>query len=92
MILLLCKSFFELVKQRYPNSEFYDAFLKAISAEEAHNCGASEYELYFNFMLIYFPEKILLRPLKWKNSTEYENQSDHDYVSVHWHMRETVTN
>tara|TARA_A100001015_G_scaffold290469_1_gene363510 strand:- start:3676 stop:5712 length:2037 start_codon:yes stop_codon:yes gene_type:complete len=82
---------FDLVKEIHPNSEFFETFLKVISSDQAHNCGASEYELYFNFMLIYFPEKITLRQLKWKNSIHFQNDEDHHFVSAHWHMREPVS-
>ena len=79
------------MKETHPNSEFFETFLKVISSDQAHNCGASEYELYFNFMLIYFPEKITLRQLKWKNSIHFQNDEDHHFVSAHWHMREPVS-
>lgn len=62
---------------------FYNIFLKSVTHKSGS--GASEYELYFNFMLKYHPESIKIRKLKWKNGQE--DQNDLDYVSCHWYMR-----
>jgi len=62
---------------------FYRIFLKMVT--EVEGAGASEYELYFNYMLRYHKNHVMVRPLKWKNSATLQN--DFDYISVHWYMR-----
>ena len=63
---------------------FYNLFLKNVT--EVGGAGASEYELYFNYMLIYHKEEIVIRQLQWKNSATLQ-EGDFDYISVHWYMR-----
>lgn len=48
------------------NKKFYDVFLEAINFEESES-PCSEYEIYFNFVQIYFPEYYKKRKLEWKN-------------------------
>ena len=63
---------------------FYNIFLKFVVDKD--KSGASEYEIYFNFMLKKHPEKIKLRKLKWENSENIENENL-DYISNHWYLR-----
>jgi hypothetical protein len=49
--------------------------------------GASEYEIYFNYMLKYYPEKIQIRPLKWANTRQYIPTAPLDYIAWHCHLR-----
>ena len=49
--------------------------------------GASEYEIYFNYMLKYNPDKIQIRKLSWTNTNKLETNSNYDYISYHWYMR-----
>lgn len=55
------------------NDTFYNVFLK--------NSGASEYEIYFNFIFYKFKDNVVIRPLKWKNT-------DYDYISYHCWSRQ----
>jgi len=69
------------------NDKFYNVFLKMVT--DFTGSGASEYEMYFNYMLKNYSNKIELRQLKWDNVStldEYIN-STYDYVSYHWYMR-----
>lgn len=67
------------------NDVFYNVFLKQVSDYETS--GASEYELYFHYMLRFHPDKIIIRPLKWINTHTLSVYHDYDYVSYHWYMR-----
>jgi hypothetical protein len=65
------------------NEKFYNIFLKYIT--ETSDSGASEYEIYFNFMLKNYSDKIKIRKLIWENTNVVSN--DFDYISYHWYLR-----
>lgn len=67
------------------HDSFYNIFLKCVDSDES---GASEYEIYFNYMLKNHPSKIKLRKLNWKNTKKLKLKSRFDYISYHWYMRE----
>jgi hypothetical protein len=68
------------------NDKFYNVFLKMVT--DFTGAGASEYEIYFNYMLKNYSNKISIRPLKWINSTSINHiNSPYDYISYHWYMR-----
>ena len=67
------------------NDKFYNIFLKLVT-DKKHS-GASEYEIYFNYMLGNHNDKIKIRKLKWKNTNKMIENADFHYVSCHWHMR-----
>lgn len=69
------------------NDTFYNIFLKFVLESDRKNSGASEYELYFNYMLKYHTDKITIRKLKWKNVSILNTNEDVDYVSYHWYSR-----
>lgn len=71
---------------------FYNVFLKLVT--EINGSGASEYEIYFNYMLKNHEDKITTRKLKWGDTTVFGIKIDtdctnapYDYVSYHWHLR-----
>jgi hypothetical protein len=64
---------------------FYNVFLKQVT--DYANSGASEYELYFNYISQFHPNEIIIRTLKWKNTNMLDTHDDYDYVSYHWYMR-----
>jgi len=68
---------------------FWQVFLECIDPAEREGAGASEYEIYFNFMLKYHPDLIKLRGLKWNNVADLdaEDPYDCDFLSNHHHMR-----
>jgi hypothetical protein len=80
------KELFGVVEEKHVGN-FYDIFLKSV--KDIHGSGASEYEIYFNYMLKYHPEKIKIRELKWKNTKDISSieNEDYDYVSYHYYMR-----
>jgi hypothetical protein len=68
------------------NDTFYNVFLKLVT--DVTGAGASEYEIYFNYVLQYHNDKVKIRDLKWINSRSLtELNSNFDYISYHWHMR-----
>ena len=67
------------------NDKFYNIFLKLVT--DVQRAGASEYEIYFNYMLKYHSDKIKIRLLKWTNAKNIPpKELNYDYVSIHWHM------
>ncbi len=67
------------------NDLFYNVFLKTV-IEKKHS-GASEYEIYFNYMIKHHLDKIQIRKLNWKNTNKLETNSNFDYISYHWWAR-----
>ena len=67
------------------NGLFYEIFLKEVT--DKTGSGASEYEIYFNYMLKNNPDKIQIRNLSWTDTNKLETNSNYDYISYHWHMR-----
>jgi hypothetical protein len=78
------KHLFEIVES-LNSDEFYKVFLKCVT--EYTGSGASEYEIYFNFMLKFHSDKIKIRSLSFKNTNRLELDSGFDYISYHWYMR-----
>jgi len=66
---------------------FWSVFMSKVDPAEYYMSGASEYELYFNYMLTYHPECICIRPLRWDNVSTLNLDSDYDYISYHHYMR-----
>jgi hypothetical protein len=72
----------EIIKivEDYHSDTFYNVFLKNVTELDAS--GASEYELYFNYII---NKGTTIRPLYWKNTNKLEE--NYDYVSCHWYIR-----
>ena len=70
------------------NDTFYNIFLKMVTFLYA---GASEYEIYFNYIFKNYSDMVELRELKWANSGSlddiYINDANYDYISYHYYMR-----
>ncbi|QXD31053.1 DUF6492 family protein [Candidatus Pelagisphaera phototrophica] len=67
------------------NDLFYNVFLKTVTDKK--KSGASEFEIYFNYMLKYNTDEIQIRKLSWENVNKLETNSNYDYISYHWYMR-----
>jgi hypothetical protein len=80
------KEMFEKIEQIH-NDKFYNIFLNEVEPKEYLHSGASEYELYFNYMLLYHPEEIIIRELNWQNVNTLNLDSKFDYISYHWYSR-----
>ena len=81
------KILFNKIEKKHKD-KFYNVFLKNVY--NVNISGASEYEIYFNFMLKYYPNKIIIRPLKWtatNSLVKFKNNTYYDYISYHWFLR-----
>jgi hypothetical protein len=67
------------------NDKFFNVFLKFVKKKRLS--GASEYEIYFNYMLKNHVNEIKIRKLNWINSNTLITNKDYDYISYHWYMR-----
>jgi FkbM family methyltransferase len=78
---------FNMVKNLH-NKDFYVVFLEKV--KDYNGSGASEYEIYFNYLLYFHPNDITLRLLKWKDSSTLSEMNDgYDYLSYHWYIRKS---
>jgi len=73
----------QLVEDRH-DDDFFNVFFKFVEYIPA---GASEYELYFNYMLKNHSDKIKIRKLKWENVNQLDTNVNCDYISYHWYKR-----
>jgi FkbM family methyltransferase len=87
------KELIKLVENKHGDT-FYNTFLKLVSNTEYNGSGASEYEIYLNFILKHHRDNITIRELKWVNTIKFDVTIDTDftnepynYVSYHWFDR-----
>ena len=69
------------------NQKFYEIFLNSVAPNDYNDSGASEYEIYFNFILLYHFNDITIRQLMWKNVRSLNDKGNMDYISYHWYLR-----
>ncbi len=74
---------FDLVEEHHGGKPFWRVFLGSVIPEQYELAGASEYEIYFNFMLLYHPEAVVIRPLSMANVHRLDTSIDVDYISAH---------
>ena len=86
------KELIEMVEYKHGDL-FYNTFLKLVT--EVNGPGASEYEIYFNYILKNHIDDITIRKLNIADVSIFNLSIDHDctnikydYVSYHWHIRE----
>ncbi len=78
---------FKLVETHH-HQPFYQCFLKCIPENVRHQSGASEYEIYFNYLHIYHPNEFLIRKLSTENMKYHKDTIyPYDYISYHWYSR-----
>lgn len=81
---------FEMTEEYHGNTcPFWKIFLKEVDEKCRSGSGASEYEIYFNFMLKYHPEEIEVRELIHENNGRLHQLTnsqykDIDYASFHY--------
>jgi len=91
---LYIKEIFDIVEKNH-NKKFWKVFIETVDEHTKHHinaedAGASEYELYFNYMVKYHKDKIIIRVLNWKNVSKtslsvIDNYVDYDFISIcHW--------
>jgi hypothetical protein len=85
----IVKEMINLVED-YHKRPFWVMFIALVDEHKKHNInvdesGASEYEIYLNYMISNHKDKIITRKLNWCNKPRYYNVEeicDYDYVSV----------
>lgn len=79
------KEMFDLIES-YHKKPFYQAFLLSVNPYDILGSGASEYEIYFNYLHIFHPKEFSIRRLNWTNSSHLIENSNYDYISCHWYL------
>lgn len=85
----ILNSLMNMVETYHNNGKrFWEIFLDMVNPIDFPHSGASEYEIYFNYINIYHPTEIIIRNLNWQNGSSINDTNRHcDYVSIHWYMR-----
>jgi len=88
------KELFELVENYHNGMDFWKVFLINVDKKYKLSSGASEYEIYFNFMLKNHKDKIIIKKMKWVSPFKLSSfhYKYYDYVAVHWHKGEDNIN
>lgn len=85
------KEIIALTELNHKGRPFWKIYLEMVDEKDYPNSGASEYELYFHYMLGNHPDKIITRQLRWENSAKLDDENyqlkDLDYYSYHWYLR-----
>jgi hypothetical protein len=79
---------FQLVEGVH-GKKFWEVFFEQVVDYDMS--GASEYEIYFNFLLAYYPDEIAVRRLAWDNRPvafldDADTCSRYDYISCHHYL------
>jgi hypothetical protein len=77
---------FKLVEEKKKN-RFWKVFLLLIDKNDIMHSGASEYEIYFNYIQIYHKNEFKIRQLNWQNNDSSIKDNDLVYYSNHWYNR-----
>jgi hypothetical protein len=86
----LIKKLFKLVEKN-ENKPFWVIFLEKVEPWLRHGIGsgASEYELYFNYVCKFHQDEIEVRELSWENVRKLDFTLELDYISYHHFMRDS---
>lgn len=88
--------------ENHHKAPFHTVFLENVAKDQVEISGASEFEIYFNFMLQYHPDQIEIRKLIWEDIINWSNILDwdrvikmdptlnHDFVAYHHHLNKGV--
>ena len=70
------------------NQPFWQLFIEHIDPNQAGGSGASEYEIYFNYLLIYHKNTMCIRTLPWENvGALCLDNASYSYISYHHYSR-----
>jgi len=88
---ILINEMFNFIENKHNSIPFWKIFIDNVKTNEMS--GASEYEIYFTYLLLKHRDRIILRELVWDNITNLSqiNKKDYDYVSLHWYKRNVFT-
>jgi hypothetical protein len=83
---------FNMVEVYHNKGPFWKIFLELVDNDHYDTSGASEYEIYFNYMLIHNFDKISARKLKCENVKSLVNINEfisnkYNYISYHYYLR-----
>jgi len=70
------------------NKPFWLLYLEMIDKNGFMGSGAAENEIYFTYMYLYHKDDMEIRELKWLNLPRIDLNTDSDFISVHWYMRQ----
>lgn len=73
------------VEEYHNGKKFYDIFLENV--EKNNTSGASEYEIYFHFMMKYHKSKMIVQKVVLQDIKSIHDKGNHDVVSIHWYKR-----
>ena len=84
------KELINLIEDKH-KKPFWKVFLELVDKSLVNDSGASEYEIYCNYVFNYHGDSVELRELYWNNVSQESyldsNYSTYDYVSYHWNLR-----
>ena len=84
------REMFKMVEEN-GDKPFWSIFLEKVETWLTHGfgSGASEYELYFNYVCKFHPDEIEVRELNWENVQKLDlKKKDLAYISHHHFNRE----
>ncbi len=93
----ILKKIFQMVEKHHASGgdsrrrkRFWELFLEFVEKDHILHAGASEYELYFNFIYLYLKDTFLLRELRYAETGRipYSAENVLDYITCHHYMRE----
>ena len=88
---LILNELFNFVEQFHNNGkQFWQIFLEMIDKNDVLMSGASEYEIYFTYLILFYSNKFKMRHLKCIENISYITDdviNNYDYMSQHWHNR-----
>ena len=83
----ILKEIFNIIESNH-NDFFFNVFLKCVDEDDYNNSGASEYEIYFNYIFNNYVNNIILRKLIFINTNDVNqlNNNNVDYISMHHYL------
>ena len=82
----LVRQLFDIVEE-YTGDIFWRSFMKCLDPEHINSSGASEYEIYFNYLLNHHNDKMKIRQLNWEDVYQLFYHPDLNYISWHHYKR-----
>lgn len=78
--------------ESYHKKPFWEVFLDEVTDKESS--GASEYEIYFHYVMRNHFSRVVLRPLQYSNfGQRWETPNrDYHYITYHWHAQKAPRN
>lgn len=86
----LVNSLINLVEDYHKSTHhpFWQLYLELVQSDHYDLSGAAENEIYFTYVYLYHRETMIIRQLNWINSPRLILNTNNDFMSVHWWMRQ----